>query len=520
MINLSHFQKFALENGLTLDPEFPGAPYPARQPPPVDSNIPRPPLLPENEGIQLPDRGIFPLEKVPLIMREYAQELASTHQLPVELPALCMIATLSGALGKQWEVVNAIADHKTRGNLLLVLSLPPGSGKSVSNRIARPMQQVEDERAQNWAEISHPRVTSEMQALDAEIQRLKRPKKDAVIDRGELTRKLTQFEKLKREASYSPALITGNATTSGLASELARVEKETLWAFSAEAGEVIRVMLGVFRKDGTDMDLWLSGYSGEGYKQVRAGAIGGTTIRLSDPCISALLMVQPCVLEEILKNSSARDRGLLARLLAVSIDADLPFDDGVRRRVCPQIERRWEGLVRNVLRLRFDLTSPRELRCPEESARVFRDFYNTTTHLWGNGKYADLRNELVRWRENAIRLSVVLQAAKNPDSLELEPEAARDAVALIRWIGIGSLEFASVGRTDRLLDRVTKLEKVLSAGGGTRLASDLQKRNGFTLAEVRQLVEVFPRRVSIESTDVREGGGRPGHIVRLLPQTG
>ena len=520
MLNLSHFQKFALENGLALEPGLPGAPFPAWQPPPVDLNIPNCDPLPENEGIQLPDRGVFPLDKVPPIIRDYAQELSRAHQLPVELPALCMIATISGALGKQWEVVNAIADLKTRGNLLLVLSLPPGSGKSVSNRIARPMQRVEDERLQNWTEINQPRVTAEMQALDAEIQRLKRPKKDAVIDRGELTRKLTQFEKLKREASYSPALITGNATTSGLASELARVEKETLWAFSAEAGEVIRVMLGVFRKDGTDMDLWLSGYSGDAYKQVRAGSNGGTTIRLSDPCLSALLMVQPCVLEEVLKNSSARDRGLLTRLLAVSIDADLPFDDGALRQVCPRIEHRWETLVRNVLRLRFDMVSPRGLRCPEESARVFRDFYNSTTHLWGNGVYADFRNELVRWRENAIRLSVVLQIAKNPDSLELEPDVARDAVAILRWIGIGSLEFASVGRAARLLDRLTKLEKVLSAAGGARLASDLHKRNGFTLAEVRQLAEVFPRRVNIESTGVREVGGRPGHIVRLLPQAG
>ncbi len=172
-----------------------------------------------------------------------------------------------------------------------------------------------------------------------------------------------------------------------------RVDKETLWVFSAEAGEVVRVMLGVYRKEGTDMDLWLSGYSGESYKQVRAGT-EANSIQLKDPCLSALLMVQPCVLNELLNNSSARERGLLTRIFAVSIEADLPYDDGTLRRVCTNIERRWERLIEEVLQIRFNLPSPRELSCPEETVRIFRDFYNDTTHRWANGKYADHRKRI------------------------------------------------------------------------------------------------------------------------------
>jgi len=515
MFNINYFEAFALSNSLPIGPALSmpnlgAGDTPASCTPPRD-RIPY-------EDCSLPERGEFPLDAIPIVLSDYARQLADAYQIPVELPSMCMISAISGALGKQWEAVNAASDRKTRGNLLVILSLPSGSGKSVSSRIARPIQSFEDCRTENWLGIERPRISSEIQALESEIHVIKRPKGKETLNRTELTSKITRLEEYKRQLAYSPALITGNATTSGFAAELSRVDKETLWVFSAEAGEVVRVMLGVYRKEGTDMDLWLSGYSGESYKQVRAGT-EANSIQLKDPCLSALLMVQPCVLNELLNNSSARERGLLTRIFAVSIEADLPYDDGTLRRVCTNIERRWERLIEEVLQIRFNLPSPRELSCPEETVRIFRDFYNDTTHRWANGKYADHRNQLARWRENAIRLAVVLQVASNPHSQVLEPETARAAVRLFKWIGLGGLEVASNDREEKLRGKVSDLEKILRASGGSRLASDLLKRNGFKMAELRQLADVFPARIKIEETAASPTGGRPGNWVSLLSTT-
>jgi hypothetical protein len=514
MVNLREHEAFASENNLTvaqssLEPQTnslaPTAGTGGRQ------SI----IAPSPKGCDLPDRGPFPLDALPPVIRDYAMGLAAAMQIPVELSALCIVSTVSGALGKGWEAISATAERKTRGNIFMVLSLPPGAGKSISNRISAPIRRIESQREANWRETQASKLESERQALEAEIHRLKRVTKGTTLNRQELETKVTALESVKRKLGYSAALITGNATTSGLAGELARVDHETLWVYAPEGAEVFRVMFGVFRKEGTDMDLWLSGYSGEPYKQTRASSGNGTsnTISLKDPCLSALLMVQPVVLEELLSNDAARERGLLTRVLPVSIDVPIAFDDGSDRRVDPQSEQAWDNLVCEILTLRFNASGTRELKCSPEAAGVFRDFHNQTTYEWSSGKYADFRTELSRWRENAIKLAVVLQIATNPHSVEITAEIARHAVRLFLWIGIGALDLCSGDRKEKIHTRALALEKALNSYGGACLASDLHKRNGFKMPEIRQLVGGYSQIFQIEEV---KGTGRPGKLIKLV----
>jgi hypothetical protein len=429
-----------------------------------------------------------------------------------------MIAAVSGCLGKFWESVNASADWHTRGNFYVVLSLPPGSGKSVANRIVKPILTVEREREERWRRETLPHLKSELEALEAEIRKIKNPKGGKMIDRALLDEKMVGYEEYKRRLDYSPALTIGNATTSGLAAELARVDYQTLFVFASEGGEVVRVMLGVFRKDGTDMDLWLVGYTGENYKQTRAGT--GNSATINDVCLSALLMVQPCVLEEVTGHKQARERGLLTRVFPVQIDVDPQYDDGVVRTVNECTERRWVNLLMAILEKRFNLSAPVSLECPPEVREIFREFHNQTAVEWASGPYADFRGELARWRENAIRLAVVLQVATDPESKAISAEVARNAVTLFRWIGIGALDLFSKGRAKGLNERRESLEKALRTHGGECLSSELDKRHGFGAAEQKHLAAVFPSHFSIEERPSTKAGGRPGKVVKLLtPRT-
>jgi hypothetical protein len=425
-----------------------------------------------------------------------------------------MVAAVSGSLGKLWEGVKGSSDWRTRGNFYVVLSLPPGSGKSVANRVLRPLLHVERQREDTWSRETIPQLKSEFEALREEISRIKKPQKGHAIDRNALMEKNVILEDISRRLKYSPALTTGNATTSGLAAELARVDAETLFVFSPEGGEVVRVMLGVFRKDGTDMDLWLVGYTGESYKQTRAGS--GNSPHIKDACLSALLMVQPCVLKEVTAHKLARERGLLTRVFPVQIDVAPQYDDGIERTVSECTERRWENLLMEILNKRFTLLAPVSLECPPEVREIFRVFHNQTAFEWASGPYADFRGELARWRENAIRLAVVLQVATDPESRAISPEVARNAVALFRWIGIGALELLSQERTKILNERRAQLEKALRSHGGQCLSSELDKRNGFNAAEQDHLAAVFPSHFSIEERPSTKAGGRPGKVLKLL----
>ena len=100
-----------------------------------DAIIPEVIALLENEGLDLPERSSFPLESFPSTIRDYALDLATTYGVPVELPALCMLGALSGAMGKSWQVANVVSQRVTRANLYIVLSLNSGAGKSIANLV-------------------------------------------------------------------------------------------------------------------------------------------------------------------------------------------------------------------------------------------------------------------------------------------------------------------------------------------------------------------------------------------------
>ncbi len=108
----------------------------------------------------------------------------------------------------------------------------------------------------------------------------------------------------------------------------------------------------------------------------------------------------------------------------------------------------------------------------------------------------------------------MLQAATDPASVELSVEVAKDAVSLMRWIGIGMLEMSEAHRYERLEKRADQLVRSLKQRGGECLASSLETRHGFTLDEARRLARLYPQRVSIVEV---QRGGRPGNLVRLVP---
>jgi Protein of unknown function (DUF3987) len=467
---------------------------------------------PKLSAISLPDPGEFPIEALPSTAREYAEELSRVYRCPIELPALCILGTLSGALGKAWELFGAVDEKSNRGNIYLALGLETGSGKSIANRIAAPLLKAQDERQTRWETFELPGLLAERQLLEHEEKRcLKVAGSLDVEEFRELKRKIRALE---RRLAVSPDLVSGNATTSGFARELVRVDRETTWVFTAEGGEVFRVMLGLHRKEGCDFELWLSGYTGEHYKQTRVGVGGGVPdiVSLKSPCISALLLTQPSVLREVLSSKESQDRGLLPRILPIGIDCPWLPDDGELRKVRPEVEQAWEHLIGKILVLRFGAAESVQIPCSPEARLVFMELENEACYL-GTGVYADFKGDLRRWRENACRLGLILGVSDNPQCMRLSAQTALNAAKLLRWCGVRGLESRAQGREERLISRADELMVALMRYDSDPTLRDLVRRNGFSPDEVRLLAAAFPSRFRVEE---RQTGGRPGHFVSLL----
>ncbi|MEI6714382.1 MAG: DUF3987 domain-containing protein [Verrucomicrobiota bacterium] len=458
-------------------------------------------------GTALPEKGDFPLHLLPSVLRSYAQDMARIHRVPVELPALCCLAVVSGALGKRWSA-SVVDGHKTRGNLYMLLVMEPGSGKSIATKVAAPIYELQETRRSTWEQETRPKLLAQKAKLEAEIKKLHHSKKP--IDADELSLKSLQLASVERQLKWVPELISGNATTSALARDLSLADDETLWVQSSEAAEVVRVALGIYRKEGTDMDLWLSGYSHDPYAQSRSN-LGGGSVSLKEPCLGGLLLVQPSIFDEINSNEEAQSRGLLPRLMVVNIDVVPQKEEGERRLPNEHVAASYTQRIRDILKARFDAAAGIELVCGEEAREVFREFHNTIVD-WRTGCFARFASELARWREQAIRVAVCLQIAEDPTSRELTVETATAAVELFRWIGLSTLEVLEKSR----LDAAQKDRDILSEhlAGCEVLMSDLQKSLGWQKSKVQKTVAQFPELFKIAATT--KGVGRKGQCVSML----
>jgi hypothetical protein len=480
----------------------------------ADSNHPH--ALNCNDPILgIPERGVFPLDSLPSVIRDYALELAAVYRVPVELPALCLLGTLSAAIGKSRQAVNVVPERITRANLYMLISLSSGAGKSISTRIAKPFTDFEAQVTNQHEREEEPRLKSRQIVLEKELKRLKKSTKSDPLEATQVEAIVRELGHLRRDLEKSPVLSVGNFTTTGLGNELSRTRDETLWVFSSEGGQIVDVMLGESKSRAPHIELWLNGYSGEGYRQTRAVSSGGGghSFSLKDICLSSLLMVQPSVARKLMEHHHARERGLLARMLMVEVKAPPVRDTGIHLEVSQEIEAKWTGLISRILEHRVQGADPLTVNCSSDAAEGFRAFYNETYCDWVQGDLCDMDKELSRWRENAIKLALILEAANGSEVPEITAEIAADAVALMRWIGIGSLHLFEWERYERFEKRATQLEKALKSRGGECLASNLEKRHGFSPQEARQLAQAFPSQFVVGAV---RNGGRPGTIVKLI----
>ena len=223
-------------------------------------------------------------------------------------------------------------------------------------------------------------------------------------------------------------------------------------------------------------------------------------------------MVQPSVMAEVLTSKEARERGLITRILPVRLDVPPTLDDGVLLQLQEGVEERWHGLGIGILRLRFSKEAPRRVSCSEE-ARELLMMHHNEAQGWVMGDLADCRVDLSRWRENALRIALILAVAEDPETTVLTRDIAERAIRLHRWIALGALQETALDRDDQLNARADKLAEVLSQCGGSRLVSELWNLNKFQLNELVQLTTHFPHRFEMETIT---NGGRPGQWVRLL----
>ena len=320
--------------------------------------------------------GAFPIDALPEPMREIVATIAYVRQLPIEIPAVCSLALMSGAIGKGLRV-ESLPDQTTPANGYYLIAAGSGIGKGVGC--------------------------------------------------DQLSQCLREF-KTDRDVR----LICEDATNEALGLVLQKND-ECLISLSTDARDVIENVCGRYRDKGkTDEGILLKAYSWEACIVDR---VTRDEIKLEHPCLVILWLVQPDKLDLMFGKQSLREGGLLPRFHVCRIDCDPQKLDRSRGAIEDRVKKGWRKLVTEVLcRFRM-LNTTQFIKCDEEAVSVLDD-YRETVRLRQIGPMRDISSFAARWNEQAWRLALVLHVGTHgamARNFSLSSATAKAAVRIQEW---------------------------------------------------------------------------------------
>lgn len=254
---------------------------------------------------------VFPVDKLPPVLREFVKAVAENLQAPIDMPAASALAIVSACAQGKF-VVNVKPGWTEQLNLYIVVIARPSERKSPTLRVvAKPLYQYsKEENQRREPEIKRYRLRKEM--LEKSIASLKdRAAKPSIkgkeVSFEEVEAKQKELDEL--EEVHALRLIADDITPEKLVSLMA-ANNGRMSVISAEGG-LFDILAGLYNSK-VNIDPFLKAYTGDSIQIDRQGRPSET---IDSPALTMLLMIQPSVLDEIMRNREFDGRGLTARFL-------------------------------------------------------------------------------------------------------------------------------------------------------------------------------------------------------------
>ena len=256
----------------------------------------------------------FPVDRLPVWIRDFVAGAATTTQTPLDLPAmlaLAVIATLAAGRVR----IQVRPDWEEPVNIYVAVVLPPGERKSaVFEMVRAPLNEFERAQLQHCLpEIGELRTRRAMLETAAERARKQAASKiGAARDSA-----MEQLQDLNRELDSvtvpaPPRLVADDVTPEAVTSLLA--EQAGRIAILSSEGGIFELMAGRYNEGRSNLDVYLKGHTGD---EIRVDRKGRPPEQIARPAITVAVTIQPEVVRSLADHREFRGRGLLARFLFV-----------------------------------------------------------------------------------------------------------------------------------------------------------------------------------------------------------
>jgi len=461
-------------------------------------SIPNPDDFKESSSVtSVADR--FPEQVLPPIPRQMVDEVAQVSLVPLTLPACCVLATVSAALGAGLAIPSDRA-RKTYGNIYVIAGAQSGSGKSLTyDHVMRPVYAYQEDLREQ-AQAAHYQLKPELLRLRASLKNVE--KGNLIPDDVELIRLLKRKDEIEAELRRRPKIVSEDATPEKQQVILA-ANNECGFSASADARHAVQAVL---KAKGDNV--YLKAWSGD---PTDVDRISRDEVPLKAPRMTVLWLPQPDLLRDMFATRNLSANGFLPRVLACEVDCP-PMETGNKtRRVDEGTEKAWQDLVRDLFATYHTKRGkPFAINRARNIQDMMTDYYDSVVKR-RRRDLADVGPYAARWAEQAWRLLVVLHAGwhgAEAHNESVRPRTAEDALLLADWFSRQQLELLHCTRAKANKEAEKEIFQLLAVKIEITARDVLRERIANAADEAKLLLEQMEiaGKICFEDRKPKHGG--------------
>ena len=345
----------------------------------------------------------FPTECLPPVLREYVSAVAEHSQTAPDMAAVIGLGVLAVCLQGKYQV-EGIPGYAEPLSLYTVVIAAPGERKS---SVMRDMTGAIYEFEREYNQMLEPEIRKnrqERESLQRQIAALERK-----LERKGNQQMEQELQILQNQLADYPVVkqirFTADDCSSEALTSLLSANGGRFAVISTEGG-IFDIMAGRYSSK-TNIDVWLKGHCGDA---IRVDRLGRDAEYIPHPALSAILTIQPSVLDEIMANATMTGRGLIARFLYASPPSRIGRRVFVTEPIQPEVTQAYREMIFRLMAIPAKNEPGMLTLSPQATEIIERCFAQHEQYLVGEGQeISDWANKYIG---AVLRIAGLLHAAQ------------------------------------------------------------------------------------------------------------
>lgn len=385
----------------------------------VELHEPEPWELPESfDSLKKP--APFPVNSLPVLLRDYLKAVADYVQVVPEMAVLPLLSVLSLCVQGKAVIKHTGNSHTENLNLYTITVASPGERKSGSlKEFLKPIEEYQEQ----YNKI-HAQEIEEYQTERAylENKRAKAIKTDLHTAK-EITKQLSELEK-----KHELILNVSDATPEALALEMYR-QGGTIGIIDDE-GSVFDVLSGIYSNGQANINIFLKAYDGTNYTILRRTK---ENIELKNPLLTMGLMVQPEHFTNAMNNRQFSGRGFIHRFLFAFPESRAGYLKIGSPDIPPKLQKQYSDLINRLLRMPSMSDVP-VIVCDREADLLFSDYFeHIQKEIRAGGMFENLKEWASKQFGRVLKIAGILHLCEHEPSERLTGQTAINAISIATW---------------------------------------------------------------------------------------